>query len=133
MLRTFIDDEDLGPVDQNFGILNLLIDFENVFRTIFLPGRMPQLVSLVNQGARRLTDYQAMALVVFLYHFVKTGLRDSLGPGVWLKDVGDKHYLGFRPLEYKGVNQDSGGLSGYSCAQLFGSPAGSGVSLGFSY
>ena len=102
--------------------MNGLTSFENFLVT-------------VRSGAtsRSLTDYQAMALVVFLYHFVKTGLRDSLGPGVWLKDVGDKHYLGFRPLEYKGVNQDSGGLSGYSCAQLFGSPAGSGVSLGFSY
>lgn len=82
LLRIFIDDEDLGPVDRKFGMLNLLIDFENVFRTIFLPGRMPQLVSLVNQGARR-------------------KLLDSLDPAVWCGEEGGEGYLAFRPRQWR--------------------------------
>ena len=75
-------------VDRVLLVLNGLTNFENVLVTMRL-----------GTTSRNLTDDQGMALVVFLYRLAKKALRDSLGPGIWLKDVGDKYYLGFCPQE----------------------------------
>lgn len=113
------DRVDMILLDRVLLVLNDLTNFENVLVTVRL-----------GTTSRNLTDDQAMALVVFLYGFAKKALRDSLGPGVWLKDVGETSTTSDFALSKIGAAVSR---IGFNPAQMVGGSSRSGWSWSCSY